>query len=428
MSVKKWQQGLRGHAHAKIWKRMAFCLLAAAIGLLLWTFRPRQKEPPFIYTSAAYRSLPKDSLDVLAIGSQRMQTAFNPASYYSATGFYGYVLHAPCNTFSDSYQVLKEALNTQHPAVVLIDVSPLLSTSRACIIGDHVLRNTNADDEELGYVYQSSKENEMQDIETYDLRYKPALSAAESSFVTRLASLCQSHHATPVFINPPFDQNQFDADKLAAINEYILRKHLTFIDFNSMASSIGYKLGRDGNGYRANTWGAEIVTTALVEQTADLVKNHHANALLEESMMHMVQETMQILFAAENSDVGQMLQYAEKYPVISIIQCRDISKLHLVKGEEELLAKLGLDCKQNGSLYAIIDHGNIVRFSTEPFAQNYNGWKIELTKKGISVNDESMEEPAPMHIWLLSENPLSNKAVNRAIAVTKSVDGLWQKD
>lgn len=428
MNVKRWGSWLQAAAHAGIVRNAFFCLLAVGIGLMMWLFYPEKEEAEQFYTSASYRALPENTLDVLAVGSQRMQASFNPASYYSATGFYSFVLHAPCNTLSDSYRMLEEALETQHPAVVLVDVSPLLSTSRACIIGDHALRNVEESDTAMGHVYQETTAEEIREVETYELRLKPVLTDTETSFITRIASLCESRHATPVFVNPPFDQNQFDADKLAAINEYVLRKHLAFIDFNSLAASIGYTIGLDGDGYVTNTQGAEMVTEVLVEQTADLVRNHRTDALLEERLTRQVQDTIQILFAQDNPDVSRLLKYAEKYPVVGVLQCRDTARLHLTKEEIELFSKLGIDCRKNTSLYAIIDHGNIVALSRKPFAQNYNGWKIELEEQGISVNDESTIEASPMHIWFLSENPAFSKALNRPVAVTKSAYGLWQKN
>lgn len=79
-----------------------------------------------------FRNLPKDSLDVLVIGSSHAQYSFNPAFFYQDTGLYSYVLGSACQPLSISYKMLKEALKTQKPKVVIQEVFTAMPLKGGC--------------------------------------------------------------------------------------------------------------------------------------------------------------------------------------------------------------------------------------------------------------------------------------------------------
>lgn len=401
--------------------------LAAAAVLIAWLLRAKQAETEWLYTSQDYHDLPVDSLDVLAIGSQRMQTMFNPASYYTASGYYSYVLHADCETMAETYLVLEEALRTQHPSVVLIDVTPMLRQTSACIVGDHAVTYQDYSDD-MGYIFRQPDSFQPQAIETYSLDTMPTLSSQDTGFVLEIQGLCQQYQITPVFVNPPFDQTQSDADRLMAISDYILRKHLTLIDCNALASSAGYQINLDGSRYVSNTWGAELMTNAIVDQTVDFVQNHSANALLEERLNRQVAKTEQFLFSDQNADVDRMLEFAERYPVITLVRYNASSLSSITEDEEGLFSKLGLSFSRTRSLYAIVDHGNVIQSSNQPFSMNYRGWGISFSSLQTMLNEEALADPQTgLQLVFLDRDALSSDPLIRSVQVHSTNDGLWQR-
>lgn len=69
-----------------------------------------------------FRMVDEDTLDVLVLGSSHAQYSFSPAFFYEQTGLYSYVLGSACQPLEVSYEMLKEALKTQNPKVVVLEV------------------------------------------------------------------------------------------------------------------------------------------------------------------------------------------------------------------------------------------------------------------------------------------------------------------
>ena len=401
--------------------------LAAAAVLVAWLLRAKQAETEWLYTSQDFHDLPENSLDVLAIGSQRMQTMFNPASYYTASGYYSYILHADCETMAETYLVLEEALRTQHPSVVLIDVTPMLQQTSACVVGDHSVTYQDYG-EDMGYIFRDPGSFDPKEINTYSLETMPTLSSSQTGFILEIQGLCEQNQITPVFVNPPYDQTENDSYWLSAISDYILRKHLTFIDCNTLADSTGYQINLDGSRYISNTWGAEIMTNAIVEQTADLVENHKSNSLLEERLSRLVDKTEKVLFSEDNPDVNRMLEYAERYPVITLVRYNASSLSSLPEDEEWLFTKLGLDFSRTASLFAIVDHGNVVQSSPQPFSANYLGWSIDFESLQIMLNDDALDNPQNgLQVVFLDNDSAGSDPLIRSVQARMTEDGLWKR-
>ena len=79
-----------------------------------------------------FHNLPKNSLDVLVIGSSHAQYSFNPAFFYQDTGLYSYVLGSACQPLNISYRMLKEALKTQKPKAVIQEVFTAMPLKETC--------------------------------------------------------------------------------------------------------------------------------------------------------------------------------------------------------------------------------------------------------------------------------------------------------
>lgn len=63
-----------------------------------------------------------DTVDVLCVGSSHVFCGINPVLMYDEYGIAGYDLSAGAQSLWFSYYFIKEALKTQHPSIVLLDV------------------------------------------------------------------------------------------------------------------------------------------------------------------------------------------------------------------------------------------------------------------------------------------------------------------
>ncbi len=68
-----------------------------------------------------YLEEPKDSIDLMFLGSSHAYCNIIPASIHQSTGISSYVLSAPCLTMPLAYYYLKEGLKTQSPKVIMLE-------------------------------------------------------------------------------------------------------------------------------------------------------------------------------------------------------------------------------------------------------------------------------------------------------------------
>lgn len=74
-----------------------------------------------------YEKLPKDSLDVLFVGSSNIMSAINPVQLWNETGIQSYNFCSRAQTFPFTYAYLYEALKSQTPNCIVIDAYSVIS-------------------------------------------------------------------------------------------------------------------------------------------------------------------------------------------------------------------------------------------------------------------------------------------------------------
>lgn len=111
------------------------CLMAG--GILLYcssALRVKKLELPNDTSNkvAGFYALKEDSMDVLFLGTSHAYYAFNPGMFYERTGLNSYVFAGECQPIGVTYHYFVEALKTQHPKVVVLDLFSLLPSSQGC--------------------------------------------------------------------------------------------------------------------------------------------------------------------------------------------------------------------------------------------------------------------------------------------------------
>lgn len=102
----------------------AFVLVAALL-LHLCGDILRPAHTDYGSTWEAYLSEPKDSIDVLFLGSSYAYCDWNPAVMYGESGLTGYVMGGSEQVPAITYWYLREALKTQSPSVVVMEATSL---------------------------------------------------------------------------------------------------------------------------------------------------------------------------------------------------------------------------------------------------------------------------------------------------------------
>lgn len=114
-------------------RRRRRTLIAVAILLVLViafsALATRALTPPRTKYGCMWRAFgaePENSVDVLYLGTSVAYSNMIPAVIYRECGLTSFSMAGPVQTMTESYFYLREALRTQHPSLVVLDVSGLL--------------------------------------------------------------------------------------------------------------------------------------------------------------------------------------------------------------------------------------------------------------------------------------------------------------
>ena len=441
-------------------------ILALAITAGLWTVLTPYFRLDRTYEGDYFRNLPDHTVDVIALGSSHIQYAFNPANFYAETGYYSYVLGSSCQPFSESYYMLKEALKTQHPSVVLLDVFTLLPQSQVCyadgvyylamdmmsepvrteasgglpeemdletkisytfdLFMNHgnwkrmdflhpetILETAKAKDGyswDMGYVREQPKILQYTPLEKFSVSETVELSQKEKEWIDKIASLCKTGGIHLLFLKTPYLENQQDANKLAAIWKYLGEKGLPYIDFIDQAEELEWFMDMNGDTWHNNTWGAEIVTDHLAEtiQKNGWVSNHSDDETMNLLMKTGMEKSSKDLLDKENINIYRLMTEGAKYPCTILFRYKGNEKSSIAEYENGALNRLGLRHdflnEKEEDYYAVVKDGELIRDGSEPFELTLSGKKISLLEDDIRVENASVGTPGELQIVFMDDD------------------------
>ena len=353
--------------------------LAAVLFIMTWNWLTPYFRVNRNTDGDLFRNLPEDTIDVIALGSSHIQYAFNPAVFYAETGNYSYVLGSSCQPFSMSYYMLEEALKTQHPSVVVLDVFTLLPQSQVCYADglyykaidmmsgdtryeagkygteslpenlqeaytydlilnhdhwkdmdfsdpDSIKANTETAEGyhwDLGYVRQEPEKFQYTPLQVLEVEDDTvALSEDETKWIDKINDLCTANDIHLILVKTPYIENQADADKLNAIWKYAEDKKIEHIDYIQKAESLDWFMDMDGDTWHNNSWGAEIITRDLADTVTkegyitDHKDNSDVNYLLDGAM----HSTAYSLLNSHNINIYTLMTFAGKYPCVTLLR------------------------------------------------------------------------------------------------------------
>lgn len=353
--------------------------LAAALFIMTWNFLTPYFRTEHNTDGDQFRNLPEDTIDVIALGSSHMQYSFNPAVFYAETGYYSYVLGSGCQPFGMSCYMLEEALKTQKPQVVLLDVFTLLPQSQVCYADglyyiamdmmtgktryeagryataelpeslrnaytyDLILNHDHWKDMDFSDPDSIRKIKEPKEGYLYDLgyvreeptlfKYTPLavlpvnddnleLMDEEKAWIDKIHDLCLQNGIHLILTKSPYLMDQGDANKLNAIRKYAEEKDIEFIDYVQKAAEIDWFMDMDGNTWHNNSFGAEIVTRNLAQtiQEEGYITRHQKNDIVEDLMNNARSATAYSLLSKQNLNIYTLMAFARKYPCITLLR------------------------------------------------------------------------------------------------------------
>ena len=106
--------------------------LISAIAFGIYYYLDKAFETKGESSISNFKSFPKDSLDVLVVGSSHGQYSFDPSIFYEETGLYSYSLTSACQPLEVSYYFIKETLKKHDIKLVILEGYRVTPESEKC--------------------------------------------------------------------------------------------------------------------------------------------------------------------------------------------------------------------------------------------------------------------------------------------------------
>lgn len=405
-------------------------------------------------SASQLKKLPKNSMDILVLGSSHAQYSINPGVIYHDSGYYSFVMGSGCQPMIMSYYNLLEALKTQKPEVVLLEVFTMLPAQAICyadgmfyvaasqMSGDtriEAIQNIDNTDKiseylyDLGITHDRWKEDgfltnrELDGMMGYvaqqptDFVFHHLIQLERSEAEVKLKEkdvlalesiiqVCEDNDIELILMKAAFDADQKNVDALHAVWDIADEKGIRVLDFIALAEEIGFTLGMDGDTWHNNTWGArktsKYVAQYLMEN--DLVKSHQKLDEMEQVYQRLDDWTAMHVFQ-DNIDIYQVMELAKEYDVSMIIKYTGTEGYSSFgEYESNTLQQLGADFnfieQKHENYYALIQHGKVVKGGDSPFHVEVNGHEISVSSEAIQVNDIIFTELGELEILFCSND------------------------
>lgn len=312
-----------------------------------------------------FYALEENSIDVLGLGTSHLYCALNPGALYYFTGLSLYDFAGQCQSMEVSYIYLLEALKTQSPKLVVVDLFGLSHEANQCqmnsssriniqdlkpglnklqayttLYDNDVLTNffdlklyaDNLKDIKLSEIdkilnhdanfYFGYTPIYPSDFNIYsrDLVYASELVAPnerELQAFMAIIDLCKEKDIPLLVVKTPYFITQEDANIYAYVYDICDKQGVPYIDFNYMLNDIGYSYGLDGDSWHANVTGSYKITKYLSEY---ILQNYNlsASGKCDDKLQALYFETLQIIF--KTVDSFELLRtYLDYYDVTALI-------------------------------------------------------------------------------------------------------------
>lgn len=396
---------------------------------------------PDAYYNDSFHNLPEDSMDVIVLGSSHAQYSFSPTFFYEDTGLYAYTLGSACQPLEVSYQMLREALKTQSPKLVILETytaTPLRSACEAdsCYVtaeyqmrGMEKINTINYLPEEKAVTYRNdfiNYHNDWRTKETFDFLFEEDDKSIDQSFgyipiesdssydnwwyaikyndknndveldeldldsLNNILNLCRENNIELLMYFTPMDMlDELNQKYRYKVWEYCEDNNVKYVDFVDLSEELDYRIPVHNDGFHSKVTGANVTTSYL----ANFVKennyefDHKDDENLNKLYEYYVDLYDYFLFNGEHNP-DKYLDRVVNYPYLKIIRYKG-TKLN--GSLREAFVKMNLnDMIEGANYYAVINNGVVIASGKDDIGLDVDGHYIEVNNSGIYVDGNLM--------------------------------------
>lgn len=449
-------------------------LMSAILLFLICFFSKTWRPKDNLYY---FYQLDKNSLDVINIGSSHIYRSINTLQLYRQKGITSYNLSAGSQSAWYSYYYLTEALKTQSPKVILLDVYTLKNSDdsqfaesvqlnllsmkpswnkwQAVMASDaddriniffgfpknHInYRKLTVNDYEkktclnmMGYAYSGNVEPLEQSIilDTRDIKGISPITEKSELYLRKIIELCQQRNIEIILVNAPWPHAQEeDAKRYNYIGQIAEEYGVDFIDGCDMSEQIGidYRTDNAGDNGHLNYNGSLKWTNYLMQYLSDnySLPDHRPEhpAIWEESVRELDNMLARDhLEGIDNAD--EYLNYLSDKPGYAYAVIVD-SDLSLPNTTKLLLEKSGLELGDaengylirmpNGQTYSGADFASDTRMFSDMYDKinTYEEKDEEYHFLQMQFNKRIADERTAKDIYFIVFDPFRNSALDTA--------------
>lgn len=278
-------------AHRPLCKILSFALVLVLIleGLSwLSVSLDRNRDPMLNHSTSCFFEEPKNTIDVLAIGTSDVYSSVAPLEWWKQYGYTGYAWGEPSQRIFETYVYLKKIYKKQRPRVVFLEVGDLYRDSTNAQVLDSIVRtflgqifplviyhrnfspvkflNLGAPLRSVtkGYLLRGDTVP-CEGSQDYSKRYKnpTPINPYCAKELARCVDLCETHGSYVVLLSIP-DRSSWSIGRHYAIKKLARQCGVPYMDLNTaMRRKINWKTDSADGGMHMNYRGAKKVSDFL---------------------------------------------------------------------------------------------------------------------------------------------------------------------
>lgn len=406
-----------------------------------YNFLSNKFRNPDAYYNDSFHNLPEDSMDVIVLGSSHAQYSFSPTFFYEDTGLYAYTLGSACQPLEVSYQMLREALKTQSPKLVILETytaTPLRSACEAdsCYVtaeyqmrGMEKINTINYLPDEKAASYRNdfmNYHNDWRTKESFDFLFEEDDKSIDQSFgyiplesdyrydnwwhnsvfndrssdveldeldlesLNNILNLCRENDIELLMYFVPMDMlDELNQKYRYKVWGYCDENNVKYVDFADLSNELDYRIPIHNDGFHSRVTGASITTSYL----ANFIKengyefSHSDNGLLNDLYNYYIDYYSYALLNGEHNP-DKYLNRIVKYPYLKLVRYQGTVLNRRLK---DVFNDMGLlDLNEGENYYAIIYGNDILACDKHPISYDLDGHHIELNYDGAYFDGEEI--------------------------------------
>lgn len=436
-----------------VFKIFVKCLLIVCLFFASFCFLNKVFYNKEIDRGLSYHNLPENCIDVLVLGSSHAQYSFAPSIFYEDTGLYSYVLGSACQPLEVSVEMLKEALKTQNPRLVILEVYTSLPLrfehcySDSCyviaeyqmrgeekyntisylpeekaesynndffvyhndwkIMNEILIKNDKADvDPYFGYVYQDQilPIYNYWTTNIYDT-IPGEIDENDLNSLNKILRICKENDIELLLYKTPIDSvGENDYQTLLAVWNWANENGVSYFDAYSKASDIGYWMMVHSDSTHAFVHGATYLTDLLAKEVSksDIKFSHKENYLTDIYKLNEQHLTIKSLSLEKDQYKNFLrIENTSSYIILRYV----VSNEYPPNEMTEILIKKGFtDFDVKSNYFGIAKDGKLIASSNGHIDTSLLGHHVFIDINEISIDENKLSSNKFMSIGLINED------------------------